>query len=64
MIGQILSSMTALATPWLDSKQLTDQLLRWQQFAMPAAALQRDVVIDYGLQLGHAWYKIVKDAMW
>lgn len=54
MIGQILSSVTGLATSWLDSKQLTDQLFQSQKFAMPAVALQRHVIVDYGLKLGHA----------
>jgi len=30
---------------------------------MPTAALKRHVVVAYGLQLGHARYKIAKDAM-
>jgi len=64
MIRQILSSVTELATSWLDSKETSDQLFQWQKFAMPAAALQRHVTVDYGLKLGHAWYKLAKDAMW
>jgi len=30
---------------------------------MPTAALEGYVIVDYGLQLGHARYKIAKDAM-
>ena len=30
---------------------------------MPTAALEGHVIVDYGLQLGHARYKIAKDAM-
>ena len=37
--------------------------LRKSMFAMPTAALERHVIVDYGLQLGHARYKIAKDAM-
>ena len=33
------------------------------KFTMPTAALERHVIVDYGLQLGHARYKIAKDAM-
>ena len=32
----------------------TDQLFDWHEFAMPTAARKRHVVVDYGLQLGHA----------
>ena len=39
LIGQILSSVTGLATSWLDSKEINDQLLDWHEFAMPTETL-------------------------
>ena len=53
MIGQILSSVTGLATSWLDSKETTVQLSDRHEFAMPTAAFKRHVVVAYGVELGH-----------
>jgi len=54
MIGQILTSVTGLATLWLDSRETTDQLFDGHEFAMPTAAFEGHVIVDYGLELGHA----------
>ena len=53
MIGQILSSVTGLATPWQDSKETSAQLFHRHEFAIPTAALEGHVIIDYGLKQGH-----------
>lgn len=53
MIRQILSSVTGLATSWLESKETSDQLFDRQQFAMPTAALKRHVVVAYVVELGN-----------
>jgi hypothetical protein len=43
--------------------ELNYQLFHCNKFTMPTAALEGHVIVDYGLQLGHARYKIAKDAM-
>jgi hypothetical protein len=44
--------VAGLATSWLDSKEITDQLFHRHDFAMPTAALEGHVIVDYGLKLG------------
>jgi hypothetical protein len=53
MIGQILPSLTGLATSWLESKETTVQLFDRHEFAMPTAALQGHVIVANVVELGH-----------
>jgi hypothetical protein len=44
--------MTGLATSLRYSQEITDQLFHRHDFAMPTAALEGHVIVDYGLKLG------------
>jgi hypothetical protein len=47
-----LTALAAIKTGVAAGKQLTYQLSSRHEFAMPTAALEGHVIVDYGLQLG------------